>query len=167
MLGPYGALGMLLLSGLAFIYPVPMAWIYVFAFALFEIWLVRRIAVLGRTPVPVDEPPYHFTAEEARLIAEYRLYFTYPAIARGASSVLAALGLSALILAPWLTYRQVFFPAVLVALNLLAVGKLTKVLAPVMALRIAASRGDREALRMLEVHDPAWAKIRAVNEEAG
>ena len=35
-----------------------------------------------------------------------------------------------------------------------------------MALRIAASKGDRAALRMLELHDPLWAKIRAANESA-
>jgi hypothetical protein len=30
-------------------------------------------------------------------------------------------------------------------------------------LRVAASRGDRQALQLLEVHDPAWEKIRAGN----
>jgi hypothetical protein len=33
-----------------------------------------------------------------------------------------------------------------------------------MALRIAAARADREALRLLEAHDPAWSKIKAGNE---
>jgi hypothetical protein len=39
-----------------------------------------------------------------------------------------------------------------------------------MALRLAASKGDRAALRMVELHDPLWVKIRAANEagsEAG
>jgi hypothetical protein len=33
-----------------------------------------------------------------------------------------------------------------------------------MALRVAASKGDRQALRMLELHDPLWQKIRAANQ---
>ena len=37
--------------------------------------------------------------------------------------------------------------------------------APVYALRIAASRGKRDALRMLEILDPLWAKIRQANED--
>ncbi len=43
-------------------------------------------------------------------------------------------------------------------------GWLTKRLAPHFALRVRASRGDREALRMLELLDPLWAKIKAVNQ---
>ena len=64
----------------------------------------------------------------------------------------------------WLTFKQAFVPAALIGLNLFAVTRFTKVVAPLVALRIAASRGDREALLMLEVHEPAWAKIRAGNE---
>jgi hypothetical protein len=36
--------------------------------------------------------------------------------------------------------------------------------APGMALRVAASHADRNALRLLEAHDAAWSKIRAGNE---
>ena len=42
--------------------------------------------------------------------------------------------------------------------------RLTKLLAPLMVLRMAAARGDRDALLLLEVYEPAWAKIRAGNE---
>jgi hypothetical protein len=34
-------------------------------------------------------------------------------------------------------------------------------------LRVAASRGDRDALRMLELLAPLWAKIKAVNQSQG
>ena len=124
----------------------------------------RRIAAVGKDPVAAGAPPYGFTEDEARLVQRYRFYFTYPLLARDASSVLAAVGLSGLVLALWLTFKQAFLPAVLIGLNLFAVARFTKLLAPLMALRIAASRGDRDALLMLEVHDPAWAKIRAGNE---
>src|SRR2546430_13533691 len=60
--------------------------------------------------------------------------------------------------------KQAFVPAVLVGVNLLAVARFTKLVSPMMALRITASRGDRAALRLLEAHDPAWAKIRAAKD---
>lgn len=155
---------MLLLAGWAALTPLPMAWIYVGAILVFEVWLARRIAAVGRDPVATGEAPYHFTDDEARLVSRYRFYFTYPTIARESSSVLAAIGLTALVLSLWLTYKQVFLPAAIIGLDLLAVARFTKLLAPLMALRIAASRGDRDALLMLEVHDPAWEKIRAGNQ---
>ena len=79
--------------------------------------------------------------------------------------MLAAIGLTALALAPWLTYRHAIVPAILIGVNLLAVGRLTKRLSPVMVLRIAASKGDRESLVLLEAHESAWAKIRAAPTE--
>lgn len=158
-----GAVAMLFLAGLAALYPQPVAWVYVVAFMLFEFWALRRLNGEGRAPAAVGEAPYDFTEEEAAFIGRYRLYFADPGIARAASSTLAALGLTALVLSPWLLFRQAYVPAFLIAANLFAVGSLTKRLAPVMALRIAASKGDRAALRMLELHDPLWKKIQAAN----
>jgi hypothetical protein len=141
-----------------------MAWVYIGLVAAFELWLARRIAGVGRDAVPADAPPYQFTEDEARLVRRYRFYFTYPVLARDSSSVLAAIGLTGLVLTLWLTYKQAFLPAMLIGFNLFAVARLTKLLAPLMTLRIAASRGDRDALLMLEIHDPTWAKIRAGND---
>ena len=155
---------MLLLAGLAAINPATASWAYVVAVLAFELWLLRQIASAGSAPVRAGEAPYLFSEEEAGLVSRYRFYFTYPAVAREASSVLAALGLSALLLAPWLTYKHAFLQAALIGINLFAVARFTKLLAPLLALRIAASSGDRAALRMLELHDPAWAKIRAANQ---
>lgn len=163
-MGQYGAAAMLFLAGLAALYSATMSWLYILAFAAFEAWLARRMALVGRDPVPVGEPPYHFTAEEAGLVERYRFYFTYPAIARESAAVLAALGLSALLLALWLPFKQAFVQAALVGVNLFAVAALTRRLAPLLAVRIAAAKGDRAALRMLEIHDPLWAKIRAAND---
>jgi hypothetical protein len=165
-MGKYGALGMLLLAGIAGLYPAPMAWVYVMACAGFGFWLMRRLKAVERRPVPVGEAPYLFSEEEAGLVARYRFYFMFPIVAREAASVLASLGLGCLVLAPWLLIQQQFLPAMLAAGNLLAVGTLTKRLSPVMVLRIAASKGDRNALRMLELHDPLWKKIRAANQAA-
>lgn len=159
----YAPVGFLLLGGLAALYPQPMAWVFVVAFMLFEFWLLRRLNREGSAPPALHEPPYHFTEEEAALIARYRFYFAYPQLARSASSILAALGLASLVLSPWLVFRGAFLPAALIGVNLLAVGSLTRRLAPVLVLRIAASKGDRAALRLLELHDPLWEKIRNAN----
>ncbi len=143
-----------------------MAWVYLAAVVAFEFWLARRIGSVGRAPVAPGEPPYGFSDEEARLVGRYRFYFTFPAIAREASAIVAALGLASLLLAPWLTYKQAWLQAALVGVNLFAIARFTKLLAPLVALRVRANTGDREALRMLELHDPAWEKIRAGNKMA-
>ena len=154
---------MLVLAGWTFL-DAAVAWAYIAAFVAFEFWLLRALATGGKGPVAVGEAPYHFSADEAELIRRYRFYFTWPERAKAASSVLAAIGLTALLLAPWLTYKHAFLQAAVIGVNLLAVARLTKAVAPAMALRIAASRADREALRLLEAHDPAWSKIRAGND---
>ncbi len=153
------AVGVLILAGLSALRS-EFSWAYLLFVAGFEIWLLRRLKGVGKGPVPVDEPPYRFTAEEAAFVERYRFYFTYPALAREACSVLSALGITALLLAPWLTIRLEWVPALLIGVNLLVVGRLTKQLAPVMALRVRANKGEREALRLLELHDPLWQKIR-------
>ena len=144
-----------------------MVWVYVGVVLAFELWLARRVAETGRGEPAAGEPPYHFTDEEARFVGRYRFYFTYPGIAQQSAAVLSAVGLTAIVLAPWLTYQHSFLPAAIVGLNLFAVARFTKMLVPLMTLRIAAARGDREALRMLELHNPLWAKIRAGNEGGG
>ena len=160
----YGSVLMLILAGWAALTPQPMSWVFIAAAGVFEFWLFSQMRALARGPVAVDEPPYRFTAEEARFIERYRFYFTYPALAVDAGSVLSAIGLAGLVLALWLTFKQAFVQGALIGLNLFAVGWFTKRVAPVFALRIAASRGHRESLRMLEILDPLWAKIRAANQ---
>ena len=161
-MGAYGAAGVLLLTGWSMLQP-EAAWAYIAAFVAFEAWLARRIAATGSAAVMPGEPPYGFTPDEAQLVGRYRFYFTYPGLARECACVLAALGLSALVLAPWLTYQQLFVPAAAVGANLLVVARLTLRAAPLTALRRSAARGSAEALRMLHCHDPAWDKIRAGN----
>jgi hypothetical protein len=157
---------MLVLAGWAALEPRPMSWVFLAAVAAFELWLAQRMSALDTGPVAVDEPPYRFTAEEAGLVARYRFYFTYPASAAQAASVLAAIGLSSAVLGLWLTFKGAFAEGAALGLNLFAVGWFTRRMAPVYALRIAASRGRREALRMLELLDPLWAKIRQANQQA-
>src|SRR3989442_88675 len=112
-MGAYASVAVLLLAGWAALNPEPMSWAYLAAVVAFEAWLARRMAALPRSRVPEGEPPYHFSADEAQLVGRYRFYFTYPALARESASVLAAIGLSALVLAFWLLYKQAFVQAVL------------------------------------------------------
>ena len=160
----YGSVAMLILAGLAALNPESVSWAYIGAIGAFDLWLLARMRVLARVPVAVDEPPYRFTAEEAQLVERYRFYFTYPVSAAEAGAVLAAIGLSSVVLALWLTFRQAFVQGALIGMNLFAIGWFTKRVAPVYTLRIAASKGRRDALRMLEILDPLWAKIRAGNQ---
>src|SRR5262249_39955186 len=97
-----------------------VAWAYIAAFVAFEFWLLRALAI-GKGPVAAGEAPYWFSAEEAELVGRYRFYFTWPQRAKAASSVLAAIGLTALLLAPWLTYKHAFLQAVVIGVNLFAV----------------------------------------------
>lgn len=164
MMLKYGGVIMLMLAGWAAIDPPRMSWIYIGVVAAFEVWLLSRMRAAGRNAVVPGEPPYHFSAEEAALVGRYRFYFTFPDTAAGAGSVLAAIGLSSMLLAVWLTFRNALIPAAIVGLNLFAVGWFTRQAAPVYAMRLKASRGNREALRLLELVQPAWDKIRAGNK---
>ena len=163
----YAAVVILVLAGWAALKPDPASWVFVGVIFAFEVWLLGRLRAVERGPVPVAAPPYAFSAEEARFIERYRFYFTFPALAAHAGSALAAIGLAGMVLAIWLTFRQAFAQAALIGANLFLVAWLTRRLAPHFALRVAASRGDREALRMLELLDPLWAKIKAVNQSQG
>jgi hypothetical protein len=161
-MGSYGALGILLLAGISFL-KTPAIWLYIAALAGFEGWLFFRYRKEGHAPASVGEAPYHFTGEEAEVIGLYRFYFTYPGIARQASAALAATGLTTLVLVPWLLYKGAFAEATLVGMNLFAVARFTKAMSPQLALRVRANRGDRRALRILELHDPLWKKINDAN----
>jgi hypothetical protein len=160
----YASVLMLILAGWAALDPHPMSWVFIAAIAAFELWLIVRLRALEQGRVPVEEAPYCFSAEEAGFVERYRFYFTYPELAAHAGSALAAIGLAGMVLALWLTFRQAFVQGALIGANLFLVAWLTKRLAPLFALRIAASRGDRDALRMLEILQPLWAKIRAANQ---
>lgn len=164
-MGAYAALGFLILAGITFL-KTDASWLLIAAIAGFEAWLFFRIRKEGNAPAAVGEGPYHFTDEEAALIGRYRFYFTFPEVSRQASSALAAVGLTTLVLVPWMLYKVQFPQAILLGMNLFVVARFTKTLAPQLALRVRAHKGDRAALRMLELHDPLWKKINDANVSA-
>jgi biotin transporter BioY len=97
-------------------------------------------------------------------VRRYAFYFAYPATARESASTLAALGLATLVLVPWLIYRLQWAQAILIGVMLFAVGRLTKRVSPVYALRLATAKGDRDALRLLSAHDGAARKLSAPDQ---
>jgi hypothetical protein len=143
--GGYGTVAALILAGWTFL-NAGVAWVYIAAALLFELWLLGKANAVGRHPAAVDEAPYHFNEYEAGVVGRFRFYFTHTAEARGLASVLAGIGLTALVLTPWLAYKHAFVPAGLIGLNVLAVAALTRRIVPM---------GDS---------GQAWDKIRAGNQ---
>jgi hypothetical protein len=143
-----------------FLGPASGAW----AFAALELgflaWLAREVrrssaaSVRERAREPLE-------ADEDEILRRYPFYFERPALARECASTLAALGLASLVAVPWLTYKLVFAPAALIGIQLFAVARLTRLLSPILTLRMATSRGDRDALRLLSAHDGAMRKLSA------
>src|SRR5262245_22360241 len=157
-----GALAVAALTGWAFLDPRPASWAFAATEFGFLAWLARE---LRRTDAPAvrrgaGQP---LEPDEAEIVQRYPFYFARPAFAREAASTLAAVGLASLVLVPWFTYKQQWAPAILIGIFLFAVGRLTKLLSPVYALRLATAKGDRDALRLLSAHDGAARKLSALH----
>lgn len=153
-----GALAVAVLAGWAFLDPLSGSWAFAaaeFAFLASVARALRRTdaaALRSRAREPLEP-------DEADLVQRYPLYFERPGFARECASTLAALGLATLVVVPWLTYKLQWAPAILIGVFVFAVGRLTKLLSPVYALRLATAKGDREALRLLSAHDGAARKL--------
>lgn len=147
------------------------SWIYVVCVVvLLQGGFHLKVSAVPREPVAVNQPPYRFDRDEARVIEKYRYFFTNPGSAAEIASTLSAMGLVALVLSPWLVYKQQLVQAALVAAHLFLIGPMTRKLSPLYALRLAAHKGGDEAVRLAKAYDSAWAKIRAVRaagEEGG
>jgi hypothetical protein len=153
-----GALAVAALLAWVFLAPPSGAWAFAAAEFAFLAWLARLAR--GADAAALRSRAYEpLAADEADIVQRYPLYFARPALARECASTLAALGLASLIAVPWLTYKLVFPPAVLIGVFLFAVARLTKLLSPVNALRLATAKGDRDALRLLSAHDGARRKL--------
>jgi len=142
----------------AFFEPPAGSWAFAAAEFAFLAWLSQQVrgadpaSLLARLSEPLEP-------DEAEIVQRYPLYFARPAFARECASTLAALGLASLVLVPWLTYKLQWAQAIAIGFCLFAVARLTKLLSPVYALRLATSKGDRAALRLLSAHDSAFRKL--------
>jgi hypothetical protein len=158
-----GTLAVAALVAWTFLAPFSGSWAFAAAEFAFLAWLsneVRRAnaaALLHRAREPLEP-------DEAEVAQRYALYFSQPAIARECASTLAALGLASLVLVPWLTYKLAWVQAVLIGMFVFAVARLTRLASPAYALRLAAHKGDRDALRLLAAHDGALRKLSAPEE---
>ena len=153
-----GALAAAALVACALLAPQAGGWAFAAAEFAFLAWLARElrradaVTLKARAREALD-------ADEAEIVQRYPLYFARPAIAGECASTLAAIGLASLILAPWLTYKVQWMQAILIGVLLFPVARLTKLMSPVYALRIATNKGDRNALRLLSAHDGAMRKL--------
>jgi hypothetical protein len=160
-----GALAVMVVGGWAFLSPGAGAWAFAAAEFAFLAWLARQVRSTdaGALHRRAREP---LAPDEAELVQRYALYFARPGFARECASTLAALGLVSLVVVPWLTYKLQWAQAVLVGVLLFAVARLTKLMSPVNALRLATAKGDRDALRLLSAHDSAMGKLSVDQPEA-
>lgn len=153
-----GTLAFAVLAGLAFLAPEAGSWAFAAAEFAFLAWLARgigrtdRAALAARAREPLEP-------DEADMVGRYAFYFARPGLSRECASTLAGIGLASLVLVPWLTYKLQFAAAILIGVQLFAVARLTKLLSPVYALRLAGAKGDREALRLLSAYDGAARKL--------
>ena len=156
-----GAVAFAVLLGYAFLAPAAGGWAFAAAEFAFLAWLASTLRkadaarLRGRAQLEPDE---------AEIVSRYPFYFARPLLARELASTLALLGLASLLLVPWLIYRVQWPQALLVGAFVFAVARLTRVLSPVLALRLATAKGDREALRLLAAHDGAARKLSAPDQ---
>lgn len=153
-----GAVAAAALGCWAFLDPPVGGWLFAAAEFGFLAWLGRRARSVDGAAL-VAGAREALEPDEAELARRYPLYFARPGLARECASVLSAIGLVSLILVSWLLYKQQWPPAIIIGVFLFAVARLTRHLSPVLALRLAAGKGDREALRLLSAHDGAARKL--------
>jgi len=158
-----GGLAVAALTAWTFLAPPVGSWAFTAAEFAFLSWLGRELrrvepeALCARAREPLE-------ADETDVVRRYAFYFARAAIARECASTLAAAGLATLVLVPWLIYKMQWPQAILIGVFLFAVGRLTKLVSPVYALRLATAKGDREALRLLSAHDGAARKLSAPDQ---
>lgn len=158
-----GALAVAALTAWSFLQPPVGSWALVGAEFAFLSWLGRELrrvdasALHARAREPLE-------ADEAEVIGRYAFYFARPAPARECASALAATGLATLVVVPWLIYKLQWPQAILIGVLLFAVARMTKLVSPVYALRLATAKGNREALRLLSAHDGAARKLSAPDQ---
>lgn len=160
-----GALATAALAGWTLLDARTGGWAFAAAELAFLAWLARELrgADAAALRLRAREP---LEPDEAEVVERYALYFERPGFARECASTLAALGLASLVLVPWLTYKMQWTPALVIGAALFAVARLTKLLSPVYALRLATAKGDREALRLLSAHEGAMRKLSVEQPEA-
>jgi len=158
-----GAIAVIALTGWTFLQPPVGSWAFTAAEFAFLSWLGRELrrvdagALCARAREPLEP-------DESDVIRRYAFSFGRPAVARECASTLAATGLATLVVVPWLIYKLQWPQAILIGIFLFAVGRLTKLVSPVYALRLATAKGDREALRLLSAHDGAARKLSAPDQ---
>jgi hypothetical protein len=159
-------LGTIAVAGLtawSFLTPMHGGWAFAAAEFAFLAWLAATLRKASASGLRARARPA-LGGDEDELVGRYPFYFERPPIAREHAATLAALGLASLVLVPWLIYRGQWAQAALIGMFVFAVARLTRALSPVLALRMATAKGDRDALRLLAAHDGAARKLSAPDQ---
>ena len=156
-----GTLAVAALVTATFLATAAGAWAFAAAEFAFVAWLMRE---LRRTDPETLLNRRSLETDEADVVRRYPLYFARPGFARECASTLSALALASLVLVPWLTYKLQWAQAILIGVLLFAVARLTRLMSPTYALRLATAKGDRDALRLLSAHDGAMRKLSAPDQ---
>jgi len=159
-------LGTIAVAGLtawSFLTPMHGGWAFAAAEFAFLAWLAATLRKASASGLRARARPA-LGGDEDELVGRYPFYFERPPIAREHAATLAALGLASLVLVPWLIYRGQWAQAALIGMFVFAVARLTRALSPVLALRMATAKGDRDALRLLAAHEGAARKLSAPDQ---
>ena len=159
-------LGTIAVAGLtawSFLTPMHGGWAFAAAEFAFLAWLAATLRKASASGLRARARPA-LGGDEDELVGRYPFYFERPPIAREHAATLAALGLASLVLVPWLIYRGQWAQAALIGMFVFAVARLTRALSPVLALRMATAKGDRDALRLLAAHQGAARKLSAPDQ---
>lgn len=162
-------IGQVALAGLAawaLFSPARGAWAFLGAELVFLAWLTAQVRSIDRDGLlaTAREP---LDADEAEVVRRYGFYFARYPVARECAPLLALVGLASLLIVPWLIYKLQWLQAAGIGAGLFGVAALTKQIAPLLALRLRASKGDRDALRLLAAHDGAARKLAPASAGAG
>ena len=158
-----GTIAVAVLTAWSFLTPLHGGWAFAAGEFAFLAWLAAALRKASASGLRARARPA-LEADEDELVGRYPFYFERPLTAREHAATLAALGLASLVLVPWLIYRGQWVQAALIGMFVFAVARLTRALSPVLALRMATAKGDRDALRLLAAHDGAVRKLSAPDQ---
>jgi|GEM_PF-2030481 len=106
--------------------PLVASTIFITIIGLFEIWIILA-QWQGKNIVPKDDK---WSFQEFETIKKYYTFFRYPFAAKIFSATLSMIQLSVFIWVPWLIYRNLWIPAILIGINYFIAGTLAVKLNP-------------------------------------
>lgn len=89
-----------------------------------------NIFLMNLSKIKIKNDANKYTQEEEKVIGRYHLFFRYPMASRSFSAMLSAIQISALILVPWLLFKELYAQAITIGLNYFIAGQFAVILNP-------------------------------------